>query len=168
MVVYRIAKETWAADLAGTGARLHGGRWNPKGTPVLYTAPSRALATVEYLVHVDPLLLPTGLRMVAIELPDASSVTRREVADLPEGWDDYPPPTALAKIGAAWIASAKSLVLEVPSAVVRGDFLCLINPLHPEARAVRAVENVPYAIDTRLLPAPPERPRARRQARPRG
>ncbi|MDH3556285.1 MAG: RES family NAD+ phosphorylase, partial [Deltaproteobacteria bacterium] len=43
MVVYRIAKEKYIRDLAGTGARLSGGRWNNKGVGILYASESRAL-----------------------------------------------------------------------------------------------------------------------------
>ncbi|MCI0493899.1 RES family NAD+ phosphorylase, partial [candidate division KSB1 bacterium] len=39
-------------DLTGTGARQYGGRWNHKGTGIIYTSESRSLAILEYLVHV--------------------------------------------------------------------------------------------------------------------
>jgi RES domain-containing protein len=34
---------------SGEGARLFGGRWNPKGVPLVYTAESRVLA----LIHTE-------------------------------------------------------------------------------------------------------------------
>src|SRR5204863_6047762 len=50
---YRIFKPKHAATaFTGEGARLYGGRWNNKGTPMVYTAGSRALAALEMLVHV--------------------------------------------------------------------------------------------------------------------
>jgi RES domain-containing protein len=39
--------------LSGEGARLYGGRWNHKGTPLVYTASSLALAALELLVHLE-------------------------------------------------------------------------------------------------------------------
>jgi RES domain-containing protein len=35
------------------GARRAGGRWNSKGTPVLYMSENRSLAVLEVLVHLS-------------------------------------------------------------------------------------------------------------------
>ena len=44
MICWRIDQARHARDaLAGTGARLHGGRWNVKGVPVVYASTSLAL-----------------------------------------------------------------------------------------------------------------------------
>lgn len=44
-LLYRALNPRWHREpLSGEGARLHGGRFNPKGTPALYTASS--IATV--------------------------------------------------------------------------------------------------------------------------
>ena len=37
----------------GEGARLFGGRWNSRGTPLIYTAESKSLAALEILVHLE-------------------------------------------------------------------------------------------------------------------
>ena len=37
----------------GEGARLFGGRWNRRGTPIIYTAESLSLAMLEILVNLD-------------------------------------------------------------------------------------------------------------------
>ena len=52
--VWRIATDTpdyTADDLSGAGARATGGRWNARGTPLVYASTSRALACLETVVH---------------------------------------------------------------------------------------------------------------------
>ncbi len=71
MLVYRIAKKDVVKDLTGTGAKLYGGRWNHRGTAVVYTSETRALATVEFLVHVSLSNAPSGLMIATIEIPDS-------------------------------------------------------------------------------------------------
>ena len=151
MIVYRIAKAVYAHDLSGTGARVHGGRWNKKGIPIVYTASSPALATVEFLVHVDPILRPSNLRLVSIEVPDSASASAIDDASLPEDWATYPAPAKLADIGTSWAETQQTLILRVPSAVVFGDENILLNPMHPEFSAVRVAKDTAYAFDPRLL-----------------
>ena len=72
MIVFRIAKKKWIKDLSGTGAKLTGGRWNPKGYPVIYCAATSSLAILEKLVHVDFDLLPDDLYIAELEIPDVN------------------------------------------------------------------------------------------------
>lgn len=151
MIVYRIAKAVYAHDLSGAGARAHGARWNRKGTPIVYAASSPALATVEFLVRVDPVLQPPNLRLVFIEFPDSASSSAVDPTSLPEDWATYPAPERLAAIGTRWAESRHTLVLRVPSAVVVGDENILLNPAHPEFSTVRVAKDTTYAFDPRLL-----------------
>lgn len=52
MKFYRITTCDHIHDLSGEGAYLHGGRWNSKGTHILYTAESMALSMMEALAHI--------------------------------------------------------------------------------------------------------------------
>jgi len=151
MQVYRLAKAKYIRDLTGIGARIAGGRWNEKGTAVLYTAQNRALATVEYLVHVPIAIIPKNLRMAALDVPDAAPAATISVRDLPPNWDHYPPPPQLAKIGTDWIARNSHLLLYVPSAVVPGEHNVLINPSHPDMPHVKILDVEVYRFDQRLL-----------------
>jgi len=151
MQVYRLAKAKHIRDLSGAGARIAGGRWNLKGTAVLYTAESRALATVEYLVHVPIAIIPRNLRMAAIDVPDAAPRIVVATNDLPLDWNRYPPPPELATIGTDWILKNSHLLLYVPSAVVPGEHNVLINPLHPDMKHVKIVNVEVYKFDKRLL-----------------
>jgi RES domain-containing protein len=151
MHLYRITRTRYVRDLSGNGARLFGGRWNRKGIGILYTSPTRALATVEYLVHVPVALAPADLSIATLELPDDTSAEKVDPTVLPSGWRRHPPPPELSAVGTKWVqASAHALLLEVPSAVVEGESNVLIDPLHPEMERVRLAEIRPYTLDERL------------------
>jgi RES domain-containing protein len=148
--VYRITSSRYSRDLSGTGARLHGGRWNPPGISVVYSAESRALATVEYLVHVPLALVPRDLGLVTLHIPDGIPYSTMTTADLPANWRDYPSPPALAELGRQWVTALETVLLRVPSAVVAQEYNVLINPLHPDMSHITIAHVEPYQFDARL------------------
>ena len=150
MQAFRIAKEKYIKDLSGEGGRLYGGRWNRKGTPVVYMAENRALATVEYLVHISLAVLPADLCIAEIALPDESETYEVPIEELPANWTGYPPPSSLKEIGEDWVLKSRYLLLRVPSAVVRGERNILMNPRHELAKNVAIVSIMPVEIDVRL------------------
>jgi RES domain-containing protein len=151
MRVYRIAKNQYIHDLSGTGARMYGGRWNDKGIAIVYTSESRALATVEYLVHVPLSIVPTELSIASIEIPDDTSQEEILTSELPAHWKDYPAPLELAELGTRWALTNDTLLLRVPSAVVDHEFNILINPSHSEMKQVTIAHIEEYRFDQRLL-----------------
>ena len=82
MFLYRIAKESYIRDLSGSGPRLYGGRWNPKGVSVIYTSENRALAVLELFVHMSRTIIPPNLSLATIEVPDTASKKEMTVKDL--------------------------------------------------------------------------------------
>lgn len=56
MAIYRMHRARRSAS-DYRGAMVAGGRWNPIGTPMLYTAEHLSLACLEVLVHLDKRLL---------------------------------------------------------------------------------------------------------------
>jgi RES domain-containing protein len=151
MKLYRLSKAKYKNDLSGTGARVGGGRWNEKVTAVIYAAKNRSLATVEFLVHVPIAIKPKGLSMTTLEVPDSVSQATVSIEDLPAGWNRYPPPPELAKIGTDWVEANSELLLFVPSAVVPGEYNVLINPAHGEMKRVKILGSETYKFDQRLL-----------------
>ncbi len=138
------------------GARRFGGRWNPAGVSVIYTAATLALATLELLVHVDRELVPRHAVAHYVDAPDDVPVERLDAARLPTGWQRYPAPEALQEIGLRWVSAAKSLLLAVPSSVLRvptdltpGERNYLVNPAHPDFARLR-VRSVRIALDPRM------------------
>lgn len=149
MRLWRLCKRRHAA-FDGQGARLSGGRWNRRGTAVVYTSETLSLAALELLVHCDPSLLPSDLVEIAAELPEGLAVERVEIAGLPRAWRRYPAPDALAQIGTDWARAASSAALSVPSVVVPRERNVLLNPAHPDFRRVRVGRPEPFSLDSRL------------------
>lgn len=73
VTLWRIAADTpdYAADdLSGEGAEQTGGRWNRVGTPMVYTSSTRAIATLETIVHLNAGGLPLNSYLVEITVSD--------------------------------------------------------------------------------------------------
>lgn len=151
MILYRIAKEAFKDDLSGTGAELGGGRWNHKGTAILYTSASRALCMAEAAVHIPLGIIPPLFYMLCIEIPDNVQIKAVQLSQLPDDWKRFPYINATQKIGDDFVAEGKSFVLKAPSAVVPGDYNYLINPGHPLAKQIIIKECTPFQFDQRLF-----------------
>jgi RES domain-containing protein len=150
MQLFRIARKKYSRDLSGIGASLAGGRWNPRGAAVLYTSETRALATLEYLVHVPLAMIPGDLTIITLDIPGNTKEERIAVAQLPKSWRSYPAPRALAGVGAEWLRQGQTLLLRVPSAIVTGECNVLINPAHPGMARVSIADIQPFSLDARL------------------
>lgn len=151
MLVYRIAKTKYIHDLSGTGARVYGGRWSKKGIGIIYTSENRALATVEYLVHVPLSLVPGEIGIATLKIPDGITPKEISISGLPANWRDYPAPPELAEIGTRWALANDTLLLRVPSAVVEHECNILINPSHPDMKHVSISQTERFSLDARLL-----------------
>lgn len=147
MHVYRLTKRQYAQQLNGQGASLFGGRWNSVGNPVIYTAQHRSLAVLEYRVN-NP-LPQNDLIMVSLELPE-NSLEKISPSDLPESWDQYAFESPVARRGDQWLAQGKSLLLQVPSAVVPQEYNILINPRHPMMDLVKILDASLFIVDLRM------------------
>ena len=150
MILYRIAHCNYIKDLTGTGARLYGGRWNSEGKSMVYLASSRALAVLEVLVHLPPLLLPTNFCLAEIEVPENSTLTL-DTKSLPDNWQDASPPAELKQLGNQFIKETKYLMMKVPSSVVPEEYNYLLNPWHPDIKKVNILNAHPFSFDDRLM-----------------
>ncbi|MBD1384192.1 RES family NAD+ phosphorylase [Mucilaginibacter rigui] len=150
MILYRIANCTYIQDLSGTGARLYGGRWNSEGKSMVYMASSRALAVLEVLVHLPPLLLPDNFCVAEVEVPNNSILTL-DVKTLPDNWQDASSPAELKTLGNQFIKETKYLMMKVPSSVVPEEYNYLLNPWHPDIKKVKILNTHPFTFDDRLI-----------------
>jgi RES domain-containing protein len=141
--LWRIAAETrsYAADdLSGAGSAVAPGRWNMDGEPVVYSAPTRAIAVLETSAHVDSSGLPLNRFLIEIDVPESVWADRVQVAidSLPEAWCAIPAGMASARVGSGWLASLRSAILIVPSVIVPEESAALINPRHPDGARLSA------------------------------
>ncbi len=150
MQVFRIAKEEYISDLEGTGARIHGGRWNQKGYNVLYTSEHESVAVLEVLAHTPITTLPKDLKMMILTIPDSVSVKTVDIKSLPANWRKYPAPDILAERGTNWLRSASCLLLKVPSVITPSEYNVLINPAHKEFKEITTNELRDFRFDERL------------------
>jgi len=151
MIVYRLSRGPYRNDLSGRGAEMAGGRWNSKGTAMLYTSESIALCTVEVAVHMPLGIVPKDYYLIRIEFPDSASIKELSEAELPEDWKSFPHANSTQEIGDAFAQEATHLVLKVPSATVQGNYNYLLNPRHPDFHLVKVVDSVLFEFDKRLF-----------------
>lgn len=151
MILYRLSKKTYINDLSGRGAEVNGGRWNSKGTPVIYTASSRALAVLEVAVHTPLGIIPTNYFMATIELKNNSKIQTVDIDNLDANWNSNPLVKATQFIGDRFVNTNEYLALKVPSATVPGDFNYLLNPAHPDFKSVKIIKTEAFEFDSRLF-----------------
>jgi RES domain-containing protein len=134
-----------------TGSYSYGGRWNPKGVPVLYASLSFAGGLLELIAHsTAPRHPPRDHVASLIDIPDDGGVTVLR-PPYPAGWDhpdDYRTAHSLAE---SWLRSGDDLCLEVPSvpgAPIERNLV--INARHPHFGRLQVVETVGPVYDERI------------------
>jgi len=114
---------------SGRGASLVGGRWTSPGHEAVYAASSKSLALLESLainsaVAMEP-QLSRAKYLVAIRI----SFSKDSVVSLHEPAGNRPV-KELRQIGDDWLRRSETPVLEVPSSVIWGERVYVINPRH--------------------------------------
>ena len=151
LTAWRIVKTRYAAQsFDGEGARLYGGRWSSRGTRIVYTSETIALAVLEVLVHLKESSILSSYSRCAVHFNE-SLVTKLDHRKLPANWREYPAPAELQLIGDSWVTNGASVVLEVPSVIVESESNYLINPSHPDFTSLKMGKLEPFEFDWRLL-----------------
>jgi RES domain-containing protein len=159
VIVWRIAQTTplyRAEDISGAGAAITGGRWNPKGLPMVYCSATLSLAYIETLVHLnlaDP--MPRNRYRIEVTIPDDIWRKRRIDTSLspdwPADWDADPAGKGSIDHGAAWLKAVTEAVLVVPSVAIPQENNILLNPLHADFIRVTAKYLGRIEFDPRLF-----------------
>lgn len=150
MLVYRLAREKYIRDLSGKGARIYGGRWNQKGTSILYTSEHCSLALLELLVHTSHNLLPEDICLLKLSISDEINISKLEIEDLPAHWKQFPAPYSLGILGTKWCTAGKTAILKVPSVVVPNEWNILLSPDHPQFSSCKIESVSKFQIDVRF------------------
>ena len=149
MELYRVTRQQYVSDLSGNGAAVNGGRWNEIGRPALYAASSRSLAILETLVHLRRPQPPTDYRVMVLYVPDSMPLMNLTNRQLSEGWKSDE--TRTQTIGSQWLVSNESLLLRVPSVLVRAEYNYLLNPAQERFAEVQLVDVEPIDFDPRFF-----------------
>ena len=150
ITAWRITRKKYIKEaFSGEGAKLFGGRWNPVGYPMVYTAQNLSLGILELIVHLDD----DGDISSFVTIPvvfDSALVRILAKSQMPKNWNSLPISGQSQMVGKKWIEKKQSLVLQVPSSVVPSESNFLINPLHPELSQLEIGSAQPLHIDQRI------------------
>ncbi|MBK0382964.1 RES family NAD+ phosphorylase [Pedobacter sp. SD-b] len=149
MELYRLGSCQYVNNLSGEGSRIYGGRWNSVGIAAVYFTTSKALAVLECLVHLPPRLLPYNFCMAKFEcnLP----FLKIDETTLPTDWNSFPFLVDVQIVGDKFLKYNQLALLRVPSAIVKGEFNFILNPLKIKADDVMSVETEAFSFDERLV-----------------
>jgi len=151
ITAWRIVKKRQAANaFSGEGARLYGGRWNRRGTPVVYAADSLALAALEQFVHLAGRHVAIRFVSFRVEIPVGLAVEILGAGEIPRNWRQEPPPDETKDIGSAWAKRATSAVLRVPSVIVPVEHDYVLNSFHQDFARIQVSNPEPFGFDPRL------------------
>jgi len=150
MRAFRLCRATHPA-YDGEGARRVGGRWNSRGTRVLYMSENRSLAVLEILVHLSA-TIPDRFVLGVAEVPGDFDVEFVNDGALPENWSTLDPHEqgSTKNFGDEWVRQQRTAILSVPS-VIAGERNYVLNPAHPDFLRIAFALPVAFHFDLRLL-----------------
>jgi len=131
--------------LDGVGALAQGGRYSPKGVPVVSLASEAGLAVLVALRYLpaDP-----------AQVPGDYVLGWTEVDALPQGIQDEQGEDAIRRDVSDWLAQNRSLTAAIRSKVLPEADVILLNPLHPAAAQVAPLTTRPFSF-AECLHVPP-------------
>lgn len=139
MIAFSLALKVHIQEISGKGAELYGGRWNSRGTPMLYCTETLSVAVAEIALRIPLHIIPENSRVMKLELPD-SKIYELNKDKLPKGWNAFPHPASTQAIGDNFILHGDYLLMKVPSVTGEGGFNILINPNHPDHKKIKIIE----------------------------
>jgi len=150
MEVFRIVPEAFSRSLEASGAP---NRWNLRGQKVIYAGSSRSLSTLELIVHRSSIQINKPYKLLVIHIENLTNhLESIKLEDLPPNWRSIQTYGILQNLGSKWYQEQKSLILEVPSAVIPQETNFILNTEHPLFRSEIYISNrEDFFWDNRLL-----------------
>jgi RES domain-containing protein len=151
ITAWRIAKQNRAGEaFSGEGAYRYGGRWNHRGTRVVYISDSLALAVLEQFVHLGRAAIRLRFVSFRVEVPDRVAMEVFDRGHLPKDWRAEPTPDSTKDIGTAWAERGAAALLKVPSVLVPVEYNFILNPAHPDFGRLAVRNPEPFSLDPRM------------------
>ncbi|MRX47957.1 RES family NAD+ phosphorylase [Pedobacter puniceum] len=147
MLVYRIVLAPFADALLSSGRAA---RWNSHDSHVIYTASSISLACLENVVHRNKLGLNALFKVLYIDIPD--DLPQKEISndELPSKWHHFENIPVTQLLGNEWLINQQTAILKVPSSIIPQEFNYLLNPKHPDFKAIKLLKAAPFIFDERI------------------
>ena len=151
LTVFRLGKHVYRDQLfSGQGGLYAGGRWTPRGRPVVYTSGSISLAVLEYTVNYRRRGWVPATVLGRADVPAGVRVEIISMDKLPSNWFAAAAPPQLQALGHEWLERGETAVLKVPSAIVTEEWNYLLNPSHSDFRKLRISRPTPFNFDQRV------------------
>ena len=130
-----------------------GGRWNLKGTPLIYASNYSAINFMELLSIKGPVVAATKWILIVLEIK--GDIPHLEAQDLPPDWSTRPYPKSTQEFGTQWAQSRVTPFLKVPSCRIPlssypQEHNLLINPIHPDCNKlidIVSMEEVSFRLN---------------------
>ena len=148
---WRLVKKSREKEaFSGQGTRRYGGRWNHRGTAVVYVSDSLSLAALELFVHLASAYKGMRFATFTVEIPDAAVVESLPRDELPKNWRDEPPPDSCKELGTQWVKEGSAAVLRVPSVIVPMESNYILNLGHPGFKKLEMTPRDDFSFDPRM------------------
>src|SRR5207247_9769319 len=123
----------------GEGGRVYGGRWNSRGTAVVYVSEHESLAALELFVHTMP--LSPNERYLSFKLEWDNKLTEYfPLKNLSPHWNAEPPTFETMATGDDWVRRRRSVAPAVPSAPTRSDINLPLHPWHSHTKKLKTIK----------------------------
>ena len=104
------------------------------------------------VVHRSGINILNPYKTVEIFIKDSTLIKEINIKDLPKNWMSIEAYVELQEIGSKWYNSMESLVLKVPSAIIKEEYNFIINTKHPLFSKNIKIEKIEdFVWDRRLL-----------------